>query len=316
MGQAANVQFLVVGSITPVAGLTVQARLVNVKTGLIVQTAQIVAGNAEDLVQRLPQLAQQLLMNDEQKRLFDVQADQSGMAVEALKPGELPLLPAPPAPALTEVPPPLIPAHLKPPEQPANLQPQMFQQLPLPPAAGADPLWPALAVERELAFRQRCAFIALELGDNLFRRGRFRAANDQFQFCLTMFPDDLGVRLRVERVAALLPPSALSPVIRPRLAILDFATFGSPQLVPPVLGPWTTQNIAPYFGPEFEPVDRAELLWWMGRLGLTGGDVLTDPVARLYLGRALRGAFSCWGLCSRRPALKSRPTWWMRNSAS
>src|SRR5262249_55723909 len=38
---------------------------------------------------------------------------------------------------------------------------------------------------------------------------------------------------------------------------------------------------------QFEPIDRDELHWWMGRLGVTLRDLLTDSAVRIWLGRAL-----------------------------
>src|SRR5262249_58502046 len=42
VGRLAKVRYLVVGSITPLNGILVQARLVDVRTGLVVQTAKVV----------------------------------------------------------------------------------------------------------------------------------------------------------------------------------------------------------------------------------------------------------------------------------
>ncbi len=285
VGQAAGARLLVVGSITPVAGLTVHARLVDVQTGLIVQTGNIVVARLEDLGQRLPQLAEQLLMNDDEKRGFEARADNESAVLAKLEAEALPALPPPP-PVLAEAlpPPPLIPARLPPPEQPANLRPQHFQRLPMTPSSGF--VWPAFEAQREWDFRRRCAFLALELGDNMFRRNQFREALKQFTFCLTLFPENAHVRARIERCTPRLPPEPPGK-IRPRLAILDFLTFGEPRLLSPDLGPWSAQNIAGYFCPDYELADRTELLWWMGRLGLNCADLVTDSLARHYLARAM-----------------------------
>src|SRR5262249_18755022 len=66
-------------------------------------------------------------------------------------------------------------------------------------------------------------------------------------------------------------------------------------VVPPGLGPWTADQIAPYFFPTYEIVDRAEVFYFMGRLGLTLRDVVTDPVARLLLARALGVRYFLFG---------------------
>ena len=138
VGQAAKVRYLVVGSVTPIAGITVQARLVDTKTGLIVQTAKITAANQDELIQRLPQLGQVLAMTDEQKRDFEQQQmkDVPPIAVEVLKPDPEMALPPPPELPGEVPPPPIMPARLKPPAQPANLQPAQFANLPPPPPDG------------------------------------------------------------------------------------------------------------------------------------------------------------------------------------
>src|SRR4029077_4706333 len=45
-----------------------------------------------------------------------------------------------------------------------------------------------------------------------------------------------------------------------------------------------------------EVVDRGELFWYMGRLGMTVRDVLTDASARRWLGRALHVRFFVFGV--------------------
>src|SRR5205814_10288438 len=64
---------------------------------------------------------------------------------------------------------------------------------------------------------------------------------------------------------------------------------------PPYLGPWTAEAITPYFGPQYDVIDRAALYWWMGRLGVSHADLLNDPVARQYLGRALGVRYFLFG---------------------
>src|SRR5262249_3804212 len=57
VGRLARMRYLVVGSVTPLCGITVNARLVEVQTGLVVQTAKLIAANPDDLMRRLPKLA-------------------------------------------------------------------------------------------------------------------------------------------------------------------------------------------------------------------------------------------------------------------
>lgn len=290
IGKAAKARFLVIGSITPVSGITVQARLVDTETGLIVQTGRVVAADQADLLRQLPQLGRILQMSDDDKRTFEEQQTKDAAPVQALKPPADEQIP--PAPELPEIdarlPAPLIPAQLTAPTF-TNLKPEQFDQLPPPPAVGQLAILPVLPAARDREIRQRSLFVALELGDDLFRRRRFREALFHFEFCLNIFPEHRHVRLRVERCQALLPPVVFVPVTlqRPRLALLDFLVVGDPGVVPPYLGWWTAEHIIPYMGPQYDVVSRAELFWWMSRLGITPRDVLFDPAARLYLGRAL-----------------------------
>src|SRR5207247_754731 len=111
-----------------------------------------------------------------------------------------------------------------------------------------------------------------------------------------LFPDLRPVRLRVEICRRLMPPVVVPPlIVRPRMAILDFLVVGNPVAVPPYLSWWTPESLAPYFGPEYLVADRSELFWWMGRLGITPFDLLNDPVARLYLGRAMNIRYFLFG---------------------
>lgn len=289
LGKAIKARYLVVGSITPVSGITVQARLVDTETGLIVQTAKIVAANAEELLKKLPQLGQLLQMSDDEKTAFEEQQAKEAAPVPVLKPpADEVIAPVPDVPDVDAV----LPAPIIPPQFAApvfgDLRPRQFDELPGPPAAGQLAILPVLPAARELEMRRRSLYVALELGDNLFRRRRFRDALFQYEFCLNLFPGHREIRLRVERCRLLAPPVFVpAPIVRPRLAVLDFLVVGEPVVVPPYLSWWTAEHIAYYMSPPYEIVSRAELFWWMGRLGITTRDLLLDPVARLYLGRAL-----------------------------
>ena len=69
---------------------------------------------------------------------------------------------------------------------------------------------------------------------------------------------------------------------------LPYASWtGFYRVVAPGLGPWTADQLAPYFAANYHVVDRAEVYYYMGRLGLTLRDVLLDPSARLCLARAM-----------------------------
>src|SRR5439155_25590675 len=68
---------------------------------------------------------------------------------------------------------------------------------------------------------------------------------------------------------------------------LNFLVAGAPFIVPPTLGAYTPQQLAPYLSNRFEIVAPALVYWYMGSLGLTMNDLLTDPDARRWLGRAV-----------------------------
>ncbi len=90
VGQLAKVRYLVLGSVTPLNGITVNARLVNVQTGVIEQTARISCAVGRGAWSRaLKLLAQMLQMNDDQKLAFeqmlgDKAAEQPVQAIQAI----------------------------------------------------------------------------------------------------------------------------------------------------------------------------------------------------------------------------------------
>jgi hypothetical protein len=292
LGQIAKARYLVVGEITPVAGITVQARLVELASGLVVQTAEITAGSADQLRQKLPELARALMMSDEEKQKFQEEQVKDAAPVEQLQPAANAPIPAPPQPPNPQdpIPNPIMIGNPLPPPV-GNLQANQFQQLPAQPAVLALPVFPA---DREALFRQRVFWAALQLGDNLFLRGRFRQALWNYQLCLNLFPEELAVRRRVEQCMLLLPADRFL-VVRPRIAIFHFQTFGNALVVPPWLGPWSAQNIGPYFFPQYEVVWQPELFWWMWQLGISYRDVVFDPVARWYLAQVLNVRYFLFG---------------------
>ena len=297
VSKAAKARYLVVGSITPINGITVQARLVDVETGLVLQTARITAQTPEELTQRLPQLADELQMTDGEKQTAEQKRAKEAAPIEVLKPAEGLQLPPPPEP-MREVPPPVIPPRPKPPE--VNILPEQLDNLPPAPPPDQIIASPAIPATRDRELRRRMLFVALELGDNCFRRGLFRDALRHFELALNLFPDLHEVRLRVDRCRPLVAPVVgwpghAAPIVRPRVAMLDFVVLGKPAVVPPYLGWWIPECMAPYFCPEYQMADRAELFWWMGRLGLTPYDLLNDPAARLYLGRAMNVRYFLFG---------------------
>jgi tetratricopeptide (TPR) repeat protein len=298
VGRLAKLRYLVVGSVTPLGGVTVSARLVDVRSGLVVQTARVSAATVQDVLPQLPQLAAVLMMTDEQKLAYEQQLAQQVAAAPTAAPADATPLPPPPdvRPDDQPPPPPVITATPLPPPI-GEIKPDDFQALPPPPPPNQAPV--VVVEERpDAAVKIRLRHISIDLGDNLFRRGRFREAQAQFELALNAGCDRGEIEVRLDRCRPFLPPAPDVIVIgppRPRIAILDLAVIGDPDMVPPVLGPWTADSLAPYFWQNYDVVDRDTVCWFMNRLGLSLRDVLTDPVARRWLGRALGVRFFVLG---------------------
>ncbi len=94
------------------------------------------------------------------------------------------------------------------------------------------------------------------------------------------------------RCRPLAPPEANR---RPGLAILDFRIVGQSKVAPTYLSWWIPANLAPYLTRDYREIDRAELLWWMGRLGVTPADLVRDHAARIYLARAVDARYFLFG---------------------
>lgn len=277
VGKLAKVRYLVVGSVSRLVGVTVRARLIDVRTGLVVQTGKIVAPTIQEAIERAPELAKQLLMSDAEKMQFDAQQDAAKAAVVAPADGEIPQAPQPPAAGAAPPPPPAV--NVAPPGF-GNAKFDAFKRLAPPPAGFVAPEVDPLQRQQ----RNRLLFATIEIGDFLFRARRFGEAQRQFEFALQLAPDNVEIQLRLERVRPFSPPIVI--VDRPRIAVLPFAVYGDPRVVPPSLGYWTPSHLAPYFGWRYEVVDPSEIYWYMGRMGLTIHDLMEDPNARRWLGRA------------------------------
>jgi tetratricopeptide (TPR) repeat protein len=314
LARIARVRYLVVGSVTRLGGVAVHARLLDLRTGLVVQTGKVTAPTAEALVPFLPQLAAMLQMTDEQRLAYEQQLAQQAAAPPVAP--EVVVVPPPPvADAPGSPPPPIIVATPRPPDF-GGIAIADFQQLPPVAPPGQVAVAAQLAITRDHKVRARALSVALELGDNLFRRGHYREAHAQYQIALGLSPGHADILLRIDRCRPYLPPppppvvvvqtpAPPPPVVvvaRPRVAVLDFAALGDPALVPPGLGAWAAEQMAPYLCPPFDPADRGEVYWYMGRLGLTLRDAVIDPLARLYLGRALNARYVVLGTLRATPA--------------
>jgi tetratricopeptide (TPR) repeat protein len=292
IGKLAGVRYLVVGSVHRAIGVSVKARLIDLETGLVVQTAKVIAPSIDEALDQMKDLARQLMQADEANLKADVNA---GAQPAVVADGAV-LPPAPAAPDAKAPPPPPEMINARPPGF-GNAKAAVFANLaPAPDGEVAPPLDP-LAVQQ----RNRLLFAAVEMGDFLFRAGRFAEAQQQFQFALTLAPDNLDVRARLQQVALLVPPlNPLTPMMpaRPRLAVLPFMTVGDPVLVPPSMTWWAPTNLAPYFTwGGYDVVDSADLYWYMGRMGITMNDLLVDPIARRWLARAVGVRYFVFGSC-------------------
>jgi tetratricopeptide (TPR) repeat protein len=263
-GRLAKMRFLVVGSVTRLGGLTVNARLVDVRTGLIVQTGRVVAATPEELPQRLPQLARMLTLSDEQKLACEQQLAATAPPVAVIAP----LPPPPPVQVVAAAPPPVV---MVAPPPVVTLAPQDFERI---------PATPGVAVEVNLGLRQRAVQVAVELGDDLFRRGCYGDAQRHFELALALAPGRQELQVRLDNCRPRLPPPP--PVVRPRVLVFDFAIL-PPGGLPPWLCAAAADGLAPCFEPQFETVDRGQAYWYMARLGLTLRDLITDPAAQRCL---------------------------------
>src|SRR5262249_10851378 len=318
LGQLAKVRYMVVGSITPLNGIMVHARLVDVRSGLVVQTARLVAASPEEMLTKLRQVAAVLMMTDEQKFAYEQQ--QAQRAVEALKVIEVAPLPPPPwLPVVGQPLPPPIIVYSPRPVAFGGLVIEDFRRLapPPPPERGFSL---ELAIGRDDPFRQRAFALSVELGDNLFRRGRYQEAHRHFELALRLGGGGVDLSLRIDRCKPYLPPPppppppppsvvvavqdplAPAPVVivapppRPRIVVFNFLVNADPGLVPPAFGDVASDHFASCFGATYQIVDRGEVCWYMGRLGITMRDVLSNAGARIALAQALNVRFFAYGV--------------------
>jgi hypothetical protein len=297
VGRLTHTRYLVVGTVEPIAGLTLRAQMVDTQSGLIVQTARLVVQNAAELTRQLPQLAGELLVNDAD---WEVLASQrSKQYAEVRVPPDqvvsylLPLSQSKPAFS----PAPLIPAWPKPPDM-STVHREQLTNFPLPPPIGRVVTLPVIPADRDRRLRGRSVAAAIDLGDNLFYRGQYFEALDQFEYAMSLAPERREVRRRVDRCRTLLPPlkrDSAPADNRPRIAVFDFLTPLNSDSIPPSVGEWMSKSLAPYLISDYQVADQGEMSWWMSRLGITPGELLTDVVARQYLCRALHLRYFLFG---------------------
>jgi tetratricopeptide (TPR) repeat protein len=316
LGRLARVRYLVVGSLSPLGGVTAQARLVELNTGVIVQTARVSAPTIEKLMPRLRDLAVMLQMDDAAKAAYEEKLIAAAAEVRPVAEVPLDRLPAPPPPPVLVVgapPPPVTVVTFSPRPPvlgtlvvadlaPARLPPLLVVGAPPPPPPPAL----ALVLRREDPRRNRLFALSLSLGDDLFRRGRYADAQRHFSLALTLGGPRQELMVRLDNCRAFEPPPppvvavpvpAFAPVaapvavpaivpLRPRMVVFGFIP-GRADLVPPRTTDLYADQLASYFAGRYEVVDRGEVSWFMGRLGLTVADVLNDPVSRRCLAESM-----------------------------
>jgi tetratricopeptide (TPR) repeat protein len=282
LGKLAKARYLVVGSVSPLAGVTVHARLIDLRTGLVVQTARLNAISVDAASKRLGEVAQQLQMSDNEKLAWEQRTTERDAVVAAssstVNTSELP------AYSSTGVPQPISYSTARPPQS-GSLTVEDYDRLPPMQSGGVSQFAPGL-VEQERPLRQRLLAVQLELGDNLFRRGLFLDAWRRYQLARELDPASLDILGRLSLCQQYLPPTP-PPVRRTRLAILPFYIAASPQAIPSGWATWMQNQLMPYFDTTYDVIDPGEVHWMMGRLGITMGDVLHDASIRRWLGRAV-----------------------------
>ncbi len=287
-GRLAKARYLVVGSISPLSGVTVHARLIDLQSGLIVQTGKITAATSEDAVRMASVLAAQLMMSDEEKLAYEQRLAQEAAPAVVNTSATLPAIPAIDSRSGAM---PLVMTTSRPPGY-GSLQVEDFDRLPpLPAVVGGDagPSAQVVFLEQERPLRSRLLTLQLEMGDHFLRLGRYQDAHLRFQLARELDPGNFDIITRINLCQPHLPPlmGRPLPIVRERLAFINFFVAGDSSVVPPALATWTPEQLAPYFSAAYQIVDRGEVFWMMGRLGLTVGDVLRENSARRWLGRSL-----------------------------
>jgi tetratricopeptide (TPR) repeat protein len=295
----AKVRFLVLGSITRISGLSASARLVDAQTGLVIQTAKISAATPDELLHLLPELAKMLQMSDDQRAAYEEELAKAAKVIQPVEVGQP--LPPPPDPIKKDDPTPVPPVEIVDtpiPPDPGGLKPDDFNQIKLPPVG--QPLPPLVpGGEQEEIVKRKALVVALQLGDNAFFNGNYPLAMQYFQFAFTLDPDNIDIKVRIDRTVPYLQPPpvivVLPPPPPPRIAIVNFVVAGSPKKVPPWLAWWTPQNLMPYLATSYEIVPPGPTHWWMKKMGITTKQLMFDPYARMWLGRAMNVQYFLFG---------------------
>lgn len=288
-------RYLVVGSVSTVSGITIHARLFDLHTGLVVQTAKVVAPSPEEASKRLGDLAAQLLMTDRQKLAWLQESAKSEIPV-AISPQQIAISSLPiyqsdsAAPSLKY-------STNRPPAF-GSLQIEDYERLPTKTVEEGSSV-PLTLVEQERPLRNRLLAVQIELGDYFFATGQPQEALSRYQLARELEPGNLDILARINQCQQHLLPLKLTisaqPMRRERAAFLHFFVKGETPQFPAELATWAPENLSPYFATACKVVDLGEASWMMARLGLNVNDVLHDPSIRRWLGRALGVRFLIMG---------------------
>lgn len=284
LSKLAKARYIVVGSISSLAGVTVHARLIDLRTGLIVQTAKVTGSSTNEVSKKLSVLAAQLLMTDDEKLAYDLRQAERDTAVAPMAaitpPSELPSYNPQSLPQPIQFSTARLPSF-------GSITVEDYDRLPVMQPDGNTALAPAF-LEQERPLRQRLLGIQLELGDNHFRRGQYRDAYLRYQMARELDPASLDILGRLSLCQQYLPPVQVDQQARKaRLAILPFYVAASPQTISPACSAWTPANLVPYFASAYDVIDPDEVHWMMSRLGVSMGDIVRDVSIRRWLGRAV-----------------------------
>ncbi|MCX7699581.1 MAG: hypothetical protein N2039_01755, partial [Gemmataceae bacterium] len=303
-----QLRYLVFGAVTPWAGTTLKVQTVDLWTGLVVQTGQVSAATWREVLAKFDDLAESMSQT-ENYLASDRTAGET--VVEQASGGPLDDLP-PLLERLGQAPKrrdPLVPARLRGPSwgvmTPAEVV-QRLEQWPSTVSGGSETPPSTENAEPSPELRRRAARVAVELGDDFLGRGHFLSARRQYDAALTLWPQAKPIRERWELSQILVPDPGQAPGGRKRVILIPFATAANSRSEATPLGRWVADFFGCYLGPEWDIVHTEELSYWMGRLGLTISDLLTDSASRACLAQALQARYYLWGSVVRRNQIDVR----------
>ena len=158
-------RYLVVGSVAPVGGITAQAWLLDLQTGLVVQSAKITAPTAYGLIPLLPRLAAMLQLTDDQRLAYERDSAKQAAPIPPAA-ADLAISPPPERGGTTSSPVPMMDSP-----RPPDLGGAAISDLRMLPPPGRASTGFDRSLTADCPLRDRAVNVALELGDALFRAG-------------------------------------------------------------------------------------------------------------------------------------------------